>query len=326
MDICSTVVDVEGNHYACNTIVPVSNTPEHEIADQWENPKKEMEHITLGDRLGIEEIFSPMVWRRSLAELFGTATLAFMTNAIMISSYEIETNTPKLTMLIVIPITVALIVLVTVPVTGGHINPTVSMAFGLMGRIPLCRAAIYILAQCMGGILGALTLKVVIDNDTERTFSLGGCTVVKDSLDPKEPSIIGLDTARAIYLEVVCSFIFLFISRWLAFDARKANMFDRLIYCLGIGIAVAFNGFLSTTITGANGYTGVGVNPARCLGPAIVKGGHLWYRHWIYWLGPAIGSMSYYLYTWIVAVENTYENKHDFINVLKSCRKVIHYK
>ncbi|KAI8568077.1 hypothetical protein RHMOL_Rhmol02G0169300 [Rhododendron molle] len=45
---------------------------------------------------------------------------------------------------------------------------------------------------------------------------------------------------------------------------------------------------MSTTVTAAKGYAGI--NPARCFGPAVVRGGHLWDGHWIFWVGPTLAS------------------------------------
>ena len=39
---------------------------------------------------------------------------------------------------------------------------------------------------------------------------------------------------------------------------------------------------------------GLGINPARCLGPALLHGGSLWSGHWVFWLGPFMACIIYY--------------------------------
>lgn len=243
-----------------------------------------------------------------------------MIDTIVISSHQTDTKAPKLIMSFLISVTVTILVLATAPVSGGHINPVVSMSAALIGLISIPNAAIYILAQCTGAVLGALALKAVVSNTMEETYSLGGCTITIITPGPDGPITTGLRTAQAIWLEIICSFVFLFASRWLAFDQRQAHMVGRVIVCSVIGISAGLNVFLSTTVTATEGYSGARVNPARCLGPAIVRGGHLWNGHWIFWAGPAIASMSFYLYTKIIPSEHfrPEEFKHDFFGIFRA--------
>lgn len=55
--------------------------------------------------------------------------------------------------------------------------------------------------------------------------------------------------------------------------------------------------FVSTTITGRAGYGGVGLSPARCLGPAVLRGGRLWEGHWVFWVGPFVACLAYYAFS-----------------------------
>ncbi|KAF9620821.1 hypothetical protein IFM89_014758 [Coptis chinensis] len=159
------------------------------------------------------------VWRASLAELLGTATLVFAIDTLVISSYETETKMPNLVMSILIAISVTILLLATGPVSGGHINPVITFSAALIGLISISRAIIYILAQCIGGVVGALALKAVV-------------------------------------------------------------------------------------VTTKKGYAGVGMNPARCFGPAVIRGGHLWDGHWVFWVGPAISCVAFYLYVKIIPREH----------------------
>lgn len=281
-----------------NRIQPYSSSPKpHQL--RIEEGKKG-NPTTLGMRMGVEELFSLKVWRASIAELLGTAVLVFTLDTIVISSYETHTKTPNLIMAFLIALTISVLVLATSPISGGHINPVVTFSAALVGIISFSRAIIYILAQCTGAALGALALKSVVSSTIEQTFSLGGCTLTVIVPGPDGPVTIGLPTGQAFWLEVICTFVFLFASIWIAFDDHRTKSLGLVIVCLIIGTVVGLILFISTTVTETKGYAGVGMNPARCLGPALVRGGHLWNGHWVFWAGPAISSVAFSLYIKII--------------------------
>lgn len=246
------------------------------------------------------------VWRASLAELLGTAVLVFAMDTIVISSYETETKTPNLIMATLIAMTIAILLIATSPVSGGHINPVITISAMFIGLISISQAAIYILAQCVGATIGALALKAVVNSTIQQTFSLGGCTLNIVAPSPHGPIEIGLETSQALWLETICTFVFLFSSIWMAFDHRQAKALGRVVVFSIIGLVVGLLVFISTTVTATKGYAGVGMNPARCLGPAIIRGGHLWNGHWVFWVGPVIACVAFALYTKIIPRENAH--------------------
>ncbi|CAI9280317.1 unnamed protein product [Lactuca saligna] len=282
--------------------------------------KKEDSVITLGERLGLKDLYSFNVWRASIGELLGTAVLVFMIDTIVISSFETESKTPTLLMSILIAITVTILLLAVCPISGGHMNPVISFSAALVGLISLSRAFIYILAQCVGGLLGALALQAVVSKTITQTTSLGGCTLTIITPGPNGPVVMGIETTQAVWLEIICTFIFLFASIWLAYDDRQAKSLGIVIVFSIIGVVLGLLVFVSTSLTGKKGYSGAGMNPARCLGPAIVRGGHLWDRHWVFWVGPTIACMAFYVYTKIIPSNHFHANgfKHDFFNVLRA--------
>ncbi|BBH09774.1 plasma membrane intrinsic protein 1A, partial [Prunus dulcis] len=253
------------------------NVPEYIIMSEHWNVEevKKSSASTLSEKLGLHELFSLKVWRASLAELVGSAVLVFAIDTIVISSYETKTTTPNLVMAILISITVAILLLATNPISGGHINPVVTLSAVFVGLISLSRAAVYILSQCTGAVLGALALKAVVNSSIEETFSLGGCTLTVIAPGPHGPIIIGIETTQALWLEIICTFVFLFASIWMAFDHRQAHAVGRVVVFSIVGTVVGLLVFISTTVTAVKGYAGVGMNPARCLGPALIRGAPL---------------------------------------------------
>ncbi|CAK7329562.1 unnamed protein product [Dovyalis caffra] len=49
-----------------------------------------------------------------------------------------------------------------------------------------------------------------------------------------------------------------------------------------------------------------GLNPARCLGPAIVRGGHIWDGHWVFWIGPAIAYVAFAGFTEVLPRQHSH--------------------
>ncbi|XP_061958223.1 uncharacterized protein LOC133679594 [Populus nigra] len=293
------VVQDEEIGYGGNKVQPFASTPRPSKTERGKRDSSALSRI-----LGLDELVSLNVWRASLAEVFGTAVLVFAMDTIVISSYETQTKTPNLVMATLIAITIAILLLATFPISGGHINPAITLSAMFTGLITVSRAAIYILAQCIGAILGALALKAVVNSTIEQTFSLGGCTLKIVAPGPSGPVAIGLETGQALWLEIICTFVFLFSSIYIAFDRRQAIALGRVVFCSIIGLVVGLLVFISTTVTATKGYAGVGMNPARCLGPALVRGGHLWKGHWVFWVGPVVASVVFSLYTKMIPREH----------------------
>ncbi|XAR59077.1 hypothetical protein NMG60_11014718 [Bertholletia excelsa] len=304
--------------YGGNRIQPLASTPR---SGQWRAEEgKKQTSLTLCERLGLEDFFSLNVWRASVGELLGSAALVFMIDTIVISTLQSHIKMPNLVMSILIALTITILLLAVIPISGGHINPIVSFSAALVGLISLSRAFIYITAQCLGAVLGALALKAVVSSTIEQTFSLGGCTLTVIAPGPQGPITIGLETAQALWLEIICAFLFLFASIWMAFDERQAKKLGHVLVCTIIGLVLGLLVFISTTVTAHKGYAGAGINPARCIGPAIVRGGHLWKGHWVFWVGPGIACVAFYLYTKIIPRQHFHAQgyKHDFFNVVKA--------
>ncbi|XP_026396685.1 aquaporin PIP1-6-like [Papaver somniferum] len=186
----------------------------------------------------INQILICRLCRASLAELIGTSVLVFALDTIVIPSYETPTKTPNVLMSIFISLTVTILLLATFPICGGHINPVVTFSAALIGLISFARATIYIVAQCAGAVLGALAVKATVSSTIVHAFSLGGCTLTVIAPGPYGPVTVGIETGPALWLEIVCTFVFLFASVWIAFDHCQAKAHGPVIVCSIIGLIV----------------------------------------------------------------------------------------
>ncbi|XP_077246521.1 aquaporin TIP3-1-like [Tasmannia lanceolata] len=315
----------EENPHIGNRIQPLSSTPRSE---EWRIEEDERYTATtfgqiLSERLGKKEFFSLKVWRASVAELLGTAVLVFVLDTSAVSAFGTNTKTPNILIAALATLTITILLLATGPASGGHINPIVTFSAMLLGLISPARASIYIIAQSIGGVIGALGFKAVVSSTVESNFSLGGCTLTSIIAGPNGPIMAGIDTQTGLWIEIICSFVFLYASIWIAFDIRQARAHGPVIVCSIIGLVIGLLVFISSTLTGKKGYAGAGINPARCIGPAIVRGGHLWHGHWVFWVGPAIACIVFYIYTKIIPHEHfhAHEFKYDSFTTLKVLTK-----
>jgi aquaporin Z len=149
-------------------------------------------------------------------------------------------------------------------VSGAHINPVVTLAFLLAGRLDLWDAGVYVLAQLAGAAVGCLPL--LAWGAMGRSIAFGATTPGK-----------GYSIMAALMGEVVTTFgLVAGLCVFLAF--RNLRGFTPAMIPFFYAFIVPLEAPISGTST----------NPARSLGPAIISGE--WHGWWIYWIGPVIGA------------------------------------
>lgn len=157
-------------------------------------------------------------------------------------------------------------------VSGGHINPAVTVGFLVTRKISLVRAVFYIVSQSLGAISGAGLLKIVTPNTniSNPNPALGTSTPDKN-----------VSAYQTVIIELIITFVLVF-TVFATCDHRRKGF--KGSGPLAIGLSVAMGHLWAVPFTGA------GTNPARVFGPAVVS--HTWNTHWAYWLGPIIGGIS----------------------------------
>ncbi len=148
-------------------------------------------------------------------------------------------------------------------VSGAHINPTVSFAFYLKGRMSFRHMLYYIISQSAGGIVGALPLLL---------WKSRGAGIHYAATVPGNEGIAAAFSGELITSFCLVAGIFFFTGhRYL----RKFTPFMiPFLFCIMVGI----EGEISGTST----------NAARSLGPAVIS--FTWKDHWIYWMAPFCGA------------------------------------
>ena len=163
----------------------------------------------------------------------------------------------------------AVVVSVTGHVSGGHVNPAVTIALWAAGKVGTQRGAVLIVAQLVGAVMGALLLRYVVGGGT---FDAGGAGA--PALAP------GLAVGKGIVLEAILTFFLVFVVFGTAVDDKgpwnKTAGFT-------IGLTIAFD------ILAFGPLTGAAMNPARWFGPALVGG--QWADALVWIVGPIAGAI-----------------------------------
>jgi aquaporin TIP len=163
----------------------------------------------------------------------------------------------------------AVMVSVTGHVSGGHVNPAVTIALWAAGKVGTQRGAVLIVAQLVGAVMGALLLRYVVGGGA---FDAGGAGT--PALAP------GLAVGKGIVLEAILTFFLVFVVFGTAVDDKgpwnKTAGFT-------IGLTIAFD------ILAFGPLTGAAMNPARWFGPALVGG--QWADALVWIVGPIAGAI-----------------------------------
>src|SRR4029453_6976495 len=164
------------------------------------------------------------------------------------------------------------------PISGCHINPAVSIGAFVAGRLPVKDLVGYIVAQCAGAILGAWVLSMIMKGQ------IAGYDIAAKGLGQNGwgPGYLGeYNLTAAIIFEFVATFLFLVTILGSTQAGAPASVAG-----LAIGLALVVIHILGIQITG------VSVNPARSLGPALLVGGKAMEQLWVFLLYPTLGGIA----------------------------------
>ena len=159
------------------------------------------------------------------------------------------------------------------PVSGCHINPAVSLAMLITGKLSKKDFVCYVLSQIIGGIIGAGILYAILKSSNLGVANLGTNGYAANSG-------VGLTLLSAILVEVILTFVFIYTILGVTNDKSKGNVAG-----LVIGLTLAFVHLIGIKLTGTS------VNPARSLGPALFAGGEALKQVWVFIVAPLLGSV-----------------------------------
>ncbi|MFP5207827.1 MAG: aquaporin [Acidobacteriota bacterium] len=164
------------------------------------------------------------------------------------------------------------------PISGGHVNPAVSFGVWTAGRMSLKDLIGYWIGQFVGAILASWVLAAIV-HGVQGGYNIGVSGLAQDGWGPGYQG--GYDVTSAIIFEFVATLIFVIVI--LGSTQQKA---PSGFAGLAIGITL-----LAIHIFGIH-ITGVSVNPARSLGPALIVGGKALAQLWLFLLVPSLGGIA----------------------------------
>ncbi|WP_027632398.1 MIP family channel protein [Clostridium hydrogeniformans] len=151
--------------------------------------------------------------------------------------------------------------------SGAHLNPAVTLGALVSKRIKASDALGYIISQCIGGTLGAYVVYALAE-------AIGGSHGMGENLY----TAVGIKAG--LIFEIFATFIFVLVI--LGATSKKVN---GDFAGLSIGLTLAMIHLVGIPITG------VSVNPARSLGPALFAGGNALNELWLFIVAPIIGGV-----------------------------------
>ncbi|XAR50853.1 hypothetical protein NMG60_11005304 [Bertholletia excelsa] len=162
----------------------------------------------------------------------------------------------------------------TAGISGGHINPAVTLGLLLARKLSVTRAVFYMIMQCLGAIAGAAVVKGF---ERSQYDMLGGAANTVAS---------GYSDVTGLGAEIMGTFLLVY-TVFSATDPKRVARDSHvpILAPLPIGFAVFLVHLATIPITGT------GINPARSLGTAIVfNRNQAWDDHWVFWAGPFVGA------------------------------------
>ncbi|WP_048648987.1 MIP family channel protein [Nitratireductor soli] len=159
------------------------------------------------------------------------------------------------------------------PVSGAHLNPAVTLGAFLSGRLPAKDVAPYMVAQVVGGILGAAVLWVIASGNAAGAPAV----LAANGWDAAN----GYSMGSAFIAEAVATFIFVTVILGVT-SKKHETAFAGLV----IGLTLTVIHLCLIPITGTS------VNPARSIGPALFSGSLAVGQLWLFILAPLVGAAA----------------------------------
>ena len=159
-------------------------------------------------------------------------------------------------------------------ISGGHLNPAVSVGLAVARRFPARELPHYIIAQLIGGILGATVLYVIASGATGFDASAGFASNGYGDHSPGGYSLLACLVSEVV---MTCGFLVVILG---ATDKRAPAG----LAPLAIGLALTLIHLVSIPVTNTS------VNPARSTGVALFAGGWALAQLWAFWVAPLVGA------------------------------------
>ena len=227
-----------------------------------------------------------------IAEIIGTMTLILLGNGVVANVVLNETKGNGSGWIVITTgwaLAVFTGVVIAAPFSGAHLNPAVSIGLAVMGEFAWDLLPMYVLAQFIGAMLGAILVWLMYLDHYKAT----------SNTDLKAATFCTAPAIRNNYVNLLSETVGTFVLLFVIFHFAQAEISSPKTP-IGLGslgaIPVAFLVWVIGLALG--GTTGYAINPARDLGPRIMhailpihnKGKTDWTYAWIPVVGPVLGS------------------------------------
>ncbi|OIW21065.1 hypothetical protein TanjilG_28511 [Lupinus angustifolius] len=149
-------------------------------------------------------------------------------------------------------------------ISGGHLNPAVTLGLLVGGHITFYRSIFYWIDQFVAASLASYLLYYLTGGQRIPVHTLGS----------------GVGYGEGVIWEIVLTFSLIFTVYGTMVDPKKRS--EGGTGPIVVGFVVGAN------ILAGGAFSAASMNPARSFGPALVSGN--WTDHWVYWVGPLIGG------------------------------------
>lgn len=204
--------------------------------------------------------------KKYIAEFIGTLVLVLFAcgTAAAVGCSTVDPNVSYLLTALAFGLVIVAMAYSIGNVSGCHINPAVSIAMLVSGKMNIKDFVGYVVAQVLGAVAGSALLGYFLGFDCG--FGANG--------------LYNGDVIKSLAIEVVLTFVFV-----IAILGVTSKLENSKVAGIVIGLTLTL-----VHIFGIH-FTGTSVNPARSLGPAIFAGGEALSNVWVFIVAPLVGGV-----------------------------------
>jgi aquaporin Z len=218
------------------------------------------------------------IFSKISAEFFGTMVLVLMgCGSAVIAGANGTTGVGLLGISFAFGLSVVAMAYAIGHISGCHINPAISIGMVVARRMNAAEAMVYIIAQILGALAGAGILLLIASGKDGYDTAVNG--LGQNGYAAGSPGHYSL--LSGFIAETVFTFIFLLV----IFGSTSTKNIHGGFAGIAIGLSLVLIHIVGIPVTG------VSVNPARSIGPALLVGGAALSQLWLFIVAPILGSI-----------------------------------
>lgn len=216
-------------------------------------------------------VYKCVVMKKYISEMIGTMVLVLMGCGSAIFNGGCGTTAQVLTVAFAFGLSVVAMAYAIGGISGCHINPAITLGCWLSGRMKSGEAAMYMLFQVIGAVIGSAILYVLVQG---YAIDAGGTLTGANSYAETT------STLTAFLAEMIFTFIFVLVVLGVTDEAKGSPLMCGLV----IGLTLVLVHIVCIPVTGTS------VNPARSIAPALFEGGRALSQLWLFIAAPFAGA------------------------------------